>query len=289
MVMQEMIQWWHSSGGIRYGILRRNEGNAGDPWQTPEEKAVWLWLNREGMGLLWGKDERFPLHPGMFAICGGLKQGAWRYIRQAGASRMEVIMISQSWLLGRLGTKPEALHPAFLHWLQGDTNLALCGLMSEREKKLAEALEQARQGGGVDLMMAEVRLLEWATLRMFQTQQTGGSGFCHHFKNANPVEKALLYLQTHHDEALDLTALARHVAVAPHLLSRRVRQETGKTLQLHLRRFRISRACEELSHGNASVTEAALAVGYNSFSHFTQAFRAEMGCSPSQWRKKSAR
>jgi AraC-like DNA-binding protein len=281
-----MVQWWHDSGGVKFGLLRRNQRTSGDSWQTPEEKAVWLWLNREGMGLLWGKDERFPLHPGMFAVCGGLKQGAWRYMRQAGVSQMEVIMISQKWLLRRLGTRPEALHPAFFHWLQGDSNLAFCGLMSEWEKKLAEALDQARQGGAVDLLMAEIRLLEWAALRMFQTQQTGGSGFCHQYKNASPVEKALSYLQTHLDESLDLAALAQHVALAPHLLSRRVSQETGKPLQLHLRRFRISRACEELSSRTVSVTEAALAVGYNSLSHFTQAFRAEMGCSPGQWRKK---
>jgi AraC-like DNA-binding protein len=134
-----------------------------------------------------------------------------------------------------------------------------------------------------------VRLLEWAALRMFQSRKISTAGICHRFKYANPVEWALLDLQTNLDVGLDLTSLAKKVGIAPHLLSRRVSQETGKPLQLHLRKFRIHRACEESSSGKKSISEMALDVGYNSLSHFAQAFRAEIGCSPSEWMRDKSR
>jgi AraC-like DNA-binding protein len=51
-----------------------------------------------------------------------------------------------------------------------------------------------------------------------------------------------------------------------------------------LRRVRLTRAVELLAVGDTSVTEVALAVGYNSISAFNAAFRDLMGSSPSDYR-----
>ncbi len=85
------------------------------------------------------------------------------------------------------------------------------------------------------------------------------------------------------NEPLDLSALAKHAGIAPHYLSRKVRSETGTTLQRHLRRIRIEHACEQLSSGTSNITETALDVGYQSLSHFAKAFREETGIPPSEW------
>ncbi|MDB4406559.1 helix-turn-helix transcriptional regulator, partial [bacterium] len=71
-------------------------------------------------------------------------------------------------------------------------------------------------------------------------------------------------------------------------LSRLVKQETGKTLLLHLRSLRISKAAEMLSENRLNVTEVALEVGYQSLSHFSKAFSMEQGMTPSQFLKRSS-
>ena len=55
---------------------------------------------------------------------------------------------------------------------------------------------------------------------------------------------------------------------------------TGETIADHVRRLRLERAAELLRSGKFNVTEAALEVGYNSLSHFSQAFHEAFGCCP---------
>ena len=81
---------------------------------------------------------------------------------------------------------------------------------------------------------------------------------------------------------------ARDVGCAPPYLSRLVKQETGKTLLLHLRSLRISKAAEMLSQNRFNVTEVALEVGYQSLSHFSKAFSLEKGMTPSQFLRRSS-
>lgn len=51
-----------------------------------------------------------------------------------------------------------------------------------------------------------------------------------------------------------------------------------------LRRIRLIRAVEALASSNSSITEIALAVGYNSLSAFNAAFRDLTGKSPGEYR-----
>ncbi len=52
------------------------------------------------------------------------------------------------------------------------------------------------------------------------------------------------------------------------------------TIPQYVRQVRMERAAELLKSGKFNVTEAALEVGYNSLSHFSQAFCETMGCCP---------
>jgi AraC-like DNA-binding protein len=54
----------------------------------------------------------------------------------------------------------------------------------------------------------------------------------------------------------------------------------GMTIPQYLRQIRMERAAELLKSGKFNVTEAALGVGYNSLSHFSEAFSETMGCCP---------
>ena len=52
------------------------------------------------------------------------------------------------------------------------------------------------------------------------------------------------------------------------------------TISRYLRNLRLERAAELLRSGRSNVTEAAMAVGYSSLSHFSKAFAEMFGVCP---------
>ena len=84
-------------------------------------------------------------------------------------------------------------------------------------------------------------------------------------------------------EPPSLKELGRMVGCSPYYLSRTFSQEAGMTIPQYLRSIRVERAAELLRDGRWNVTEAALEVGYNSISHFSQAFCQTMGCCPAMY------
>jgi AraC-like DNA-binding protein len=273
--------WWGDAGGLRCGRVKGRTISGGWRWKVASEGSVWLWLNREGSGLLWGDQDRFMLKPGMYAMTGGGGPGEWSCMRYPGSHLVEVVVLSKAWLVERLKRGGEWLHPDLGKWLEEGGSVAFCGLMGVWEKDLCEALEKAAEEKGSTRLLAEARVLEWAAVRFFRGHGEGSmSGG---IRGRDPVRRALDLLRSRLDQPLDLVPLAKEVGVAPHHLSRRVSAETGRTLQRHLRRLRVERACEALDSRRMNVTEAALEVGYQSLSHFAKAFREETGKSPSDW------
>jgi len=85
------------------------------------------------------------------------------------------------------------------------------------------------------------------------------------------------------DAPPSLDELAATVGCNPSYLSRTFTQIEGVTLSQWLRRIRIEHAASLIASGKCNVSEAALEVGYQSFSHFSRAFAEEKGVPPSQW------
>lgn len=275
--------WWGEGKDLRCGRIAGRVTSGGWKWKISSEGAIWLWLNREGDGLVWGEKDRFILKPGMYAMTGGGNLSDWSCVRYPGSHLLEVVVISRDWLRERLGKRPEWLHPALAKWLQDGSSVAFCGLMGIWEKELSDALARAAMDVGPARLLAEARILEWAAVRLFRSGNSDGGGFCSVLRDRDPVKRAIQLLAERLDQPLDLSAVAQEVGVAPHHLSRRVSVETGMTLQRHLRRLRIERACEALDSGKMNVTEVALEVGYQSLSHFAKAFREETGQAPGKW------
>ena len=276
---------WGEGNDLRCGRVTGRIVSGGWRWKISSEGAIWLWLNREGSGLIWGKQDRFILKPGMYAMTGGGQEaGDWSCVRYPGSHTLEVVVISREWLRERLGKNPDWLHPELGKWLQDGGSVGFCGLMGVWERDLCDALARAAQESGPHRLLAEARVLEWAAVRLFRGKSgDAGGGFCSALRDRDPVKRAIHLLRERLDQPLDLGFIAKEVGVAPHHLSRRVSAETGSTLQRHLRRLRIERACEALDSGKMNVTEVALEVGYQSLSHFAKAFREETGEAPGKW------
>jgi AraC-like DNA-binding protein/quercetin dioxygenase-like cupin family protein len=82
----------------------------------------------------------------------------------------------------------------------------------------------------------------------------------------------------------DLAAQARLSAGEYHRVFRRA---TGTSPIRYLNRLRIRRACALLASTDAPVTDIGLSVGYNDSNYFSRQFRAVMGQSPRQYRRRA--
>ena len=94
------------------------------------------------------------------------------------------------------------------------------------------------------------------------------------------LESRRLYL----DPELTLSRLARTLHVPVKQLSAAINRSTGGNISRHVNAYRIREACHALQ-GEASVTDAMLASGFNTKSNFNREFRRVTGWTPSAWRR----
>jgi AraC family transcriptional regulator len=86
---------------------------------------------------------------------------------------------------------------------------------------------------------------------------------------------------------LTLDELARAVYCSPYHLCRVFRRHTGTTIHQHLTQLRLRAALEQLLESEISLTALSAELGFASHSHFTQAFRAAFGLTPSEVRRSA--
>ncbi|MGD9124944.1 MAG: AraC family transcriptional regulator, partial [Desulfarculaceae bacterium] len=102
-----------------------------------------------------------------------------------------------------------------------------------------------------------------------------------HPKDRRQTEFAYRLLVRNIENPPHLKELADAVGMSHPKLNRCFRHVYGATVFECLRNERFLRAREMLEHQGLTVTEAAYAVGYNSISHFSQAYKKHFGTSPS--------
>ena len=91
-------------------------------------------------------------------------------------------------------------------------------------------------------------------------------------------------LATGFDQALSLEQLARDCGASPFHASRVYRRVTGSSLHQQQNRLRLREALFRLPAMRGQLTALALELGFSSHSHFSNAFKAEFGHSPSALR-----
>jgi AraC family transcriptional regulator len=99
------------------------------------------------------------------------------------------------------------------------------------------------------------------------------------------AEDAKALLQRRFRERLQLDDIARSLYVSPYHLCRLFREETGLPIHSYLNRLRLREALETIAEGEADLSELAAGLGFSSHSHFTAAFRKELGLSPREVKK----
>ncbi len=101
-----------------------------------------------------------------------------------------------------------------------------------------------------------------------------------------PVQKTLAFLRDHYTEPVYAREVARAAGVSESRLKTLFQEALGLSWVKYLQGYRIHRAAALLSESTYNVTEAALAVGFESLSHFNATFRSFMGMSPKHYARR---
>lgn len=98
------------------------------------------------------------------------------------------------------------------------------------------------------------------------------------------LRNVLEYIEAHLGEPLLLCDLATQVSLSEYHFARMFRQSMGVAPHQFVMQRRMARAKALLLSSNRSLTDIALACGFNSASHFSNRFKAAKGITPSQLR-----
>ena len=100
------------------------------------------------------------------------------------------------------------------------------------------------------------------------------------------VKTTIEYLNEHFDEEINLDMLASLCSITKFHLSREFKRHTGQTIFTYIITLKCKKAQVYLSQG-MTVTETALACGFDSVSYFSQTYKKVMGVSPNNAKKES--
>lgn len=244
-----------------FGIILEGEGislvEGEQAWRVPGD----LFLLGPGVPH-WGRIQKFPLRfitvyflPAILIEMGPTEDGV-QVLRRFTAKQplaTRLVRLPRS-LLGRLTALFQEMVAEFDHQRFG------------REVRLRTLL-----------MEALVALIRWEDSR--------GIGVAGKQLDVDwrPLLKALAYLRDHHTESIYAKDLARAAGLSESRLKVLFQDALGLSWVKYLQGYRIHRAAALLSEPGHNVTEAALAVGFESLSHFNATFLSFMGVSPKHY------
>jgi AraC-like DNA-binding protein len=163
------------------------------------------------------------------------------------------------------------------------------------QRRIMPAAPVVRSGSRIEYLRHRLRIASHAGLAAIeglaadvvvasfdasQPPAWGRAQFCWY---AERVDAARAHIRCHLTDGNRLAELARMVGMSPFHFSRIFRALTGVPPHRYLLEARMQYARALLREG-ASVTQAAMAAGYDDFSHFSRTFRRCFGHPPSQVR-----
>lgn len=102
---------------------------------------------------------------------------------------------------------------------------------------------------------------------------------------SSPISECCDYIDLHIEDNITLSALASRLRYSDFYLSRRFKEETGKSIKEYIRLKKLERAKDLLRDNSLTVKEIGERLGFCSQSYFTEQFRREYGATPSRWRE----
>jgi len=106
---------------------------------------------------------------------------------------------------------------------------------------------------------------------------------------ADPLERAMAYVEAHAFDPLSLEALADVAGLSPYHFARQFHARFGLTPMAFVRARRLGLAARRLAEGETDgLAELAFDAGFESQEGFTRAFKRAFGVSPGRYRRERA-
>jgi AraC-like DNA-binding protein len=292
---RELLFWTSAKAAWRQLAGSLSQQGFSFEWQELQAAAALNWahsfhpgsveicLNLQGSAWVASGSARLELGPDTAAFF-ALNGGRLKAQRLAGQHHQFLsVEYSITFLQRHLRPHAAQLHALIRRCLEGAPRLAGFSTVSpltHRHRELLNSLLRPPVLASAQRLWYESKALEFAAEFFFSPGDT--EPLCTRAAKvaAERVARAKAILLDNLAEPPTLEELGRRVACSHFYLSRTFTRETGLTISQWLRRARLERAAELLRARECNVTEAALAVGYSSPSHFSHAFREAFGCCP---------
>jgi len=244
--------------------------------------CVELCLNLDGSGFVEGRGARAEFTPNTAGFY--YRQQEPLTAKRASGERHQFFTVEFScpFLAKHLAGTKGMLHPAVRAAMEGCPCEHVTGAtvrLQAHHLQMISTLRQPPVNAAAQPIWYQCKALELAVMFLGQPAQ---EFFCtrQHRRAQERVEWVIFLLKQNLVEPPTLEELGRKIGCSHFYLSRIFSAQTGQTITQFLRRLRMEKAAELLRSGEYNVTEAALAVGYNSLSHFSAAFHETFGCCP---------
>ncbi len=123
-------------------------------------------------------------------------------------------------------------------------------------------------------------------------QERGAAGKARRSNADSKTERLktlFLFLQKHYQEKMTLDEIAESVYLSRSECCRFFHRQTGQSLFSYLISYRIGKSLALLENTDLTAAQIAAEVGFSSQSYYTKCFRAQMGCTPREYREKQTR
>lgn len=202
------------------------------------------------------------------------------------------IQISQSLLGNLLGGRFQRIPHDLRAIFDGCNTIDYChyGLLSPVMDAAVLQLLHCPYSGTLGLMYQESKAIELIAHKLAQIEsstQPASEIMKLRLDDVERVRFAKEILARNMENPPKLFELARTVGTSHTQLNQGFRRIYGTSVFGYLRKLRLDEARKLLEKGNMNVTEAAMAVGYNSISSFTRAFSDQFGSNPKGFMKNS--
>ena len=243
--------------------------------------SVEVCLNLEGRARVEARGRRVELGP-MSTVFYYQGEPSLRGFRRGGERhRFVTVELSAEFLADHLRDEGAHLHPLVGTVVARRSHASDVGTAEPMDPALSRLIEGLRQAPVFEpAQRIWFRCQALALVARLFFRPAEGELFCSRAQRVaqERVERVQTILREDLEHPPSLEELGRRVGCSPFHLSRLFSRATGMTLQQYLRQARLEKAAELLRSGRCNVTEAAFAVGYNSLSHFSLAFREAYGC-----------
>ncbi|MFM9016192.1 MAG: AraC family transcriptional regulator [Verrucomicrobiota bacterium] len=181
-------------------------------------------------------------------------------------------------------------------------NLELRGLFRRAErgvriggataKVVAGMMQEVARSRGAGQLAALLRLLaEVAEAPDSDLSNLASRRFTRSAESApqSAISRSVQHLVANFRDEVRLEDLLRVSGLSRPTFARQVKRHSGRSFSASINQLRLQAARRELRDGDRSVLDVALACGFRQVTFFNRLFRREVGCTPTEYRRRQRR